>query len=105
MKAKPFFIEQISQLIVIFTKNLFMPREFQSQVSPEVAANDTLLKEHVAKLFHVATSEIQNVVVLKRSIDARQIAVKFNITAAVYFKGELYVPQKTEFTTGLTNRS
>ena len=96
MKAKPFFIEQISQLIVIFTKNLFMPREFQSQVSPEVAANDTLLKEHVAKLFHVATSEIQNVVVLKRSIDARQKAVKFNIKAAVYFKGELYVPQKTE---------
>ena len=96
MKAKPFFIEQISQLIVIFTKNLFMPREFQSQVSPEVAANDTLLKEHVAKLFHVATSEIQNVVVLKRSIDARQKVVKFNIKVAVYFKGELYVPQKTE---------
>lgn len=73
-----------------------MPREFQSQVSPEVAANDSLLKEHVAKLFHVATSEIQNVVVLKRSIDARQKAVKFNIKATVYFKGEQYTPHKIE---------
>ncbi len=71
-----------------------MPREFQSQVSPEVAANESLLKEHVAKLFHVAVSEIQNVVVLKRSIDARQKAVKFNIKAEVYFKGETFVTQK-----------
>ena len=74
-----------------------MPREFQSQVSPEVAANDSLLKEHVAKLFHVATSEIQNVVVLKRSIDARQKAVKFNVKAIVYFIGEEVATQKIEF--------
>ena len=71
-----------------------MPREFQSQVSPEVAANESLLKEHVAKLFHVAVSEIQNIVILKRSIDARQKAVKFNIKATVYFKGEEVVIQK-----------
>ncbi len=71
-----------------------MPREFQSQVSPEVAANESLLKEHVAKLFHVAVSEIQNVMVLKRSIDARQKAVKFNIKATVYFKGDEVVSQK-----------
>ena len=80
--------------ITIFDKNQFMPREFQSQVSPEVATNEFLLKEHVAKLFHVAVSEIQNVVVLKRSIDARQKAVKFNIKATVYFKGEVFVTQK-----------
>ena len=71
-----------------------MPREFQSQVSPEVAANESLLKKHVAKLFHVAVSEIQNIVILKRSIDARQKAVKFNIKATVYFKGEEVVIQK-----------
>ena len=73
-----------------------MPREFQSQVSPEVASNESLLKEHVAKLFHVAVSEIQNIVVLKRSIDARQKAVKFNVKATVYFKGEEVVTQKFE---------
>jgi len=73
-----------------------MPREFQSQVSPEVASNESLLKAHVAKLFNTSVSEIQNIVVLKRSIDARQKAVKFNIKATVYFKGEEVVTQKFE---------
>ena len=35
-----------------------MPREIQTQVSPEVAHNAVLLSEHAAKLFHVATKEI-----------------------------------------------
>ncbi len=71
-----------------------MPREIQTQVTPEVASNEFLLKEHVAKLFHVSGTEIQKVVVLKRSIDARQKAVKFNIKASVFFKAESY--QKSE---------
>jgi hypothetical protein len=45
-----------------------MPREFQFQVSPEVAANENLLAQHVAKLFQVSPKEIQKVEVLKRSI-------------------------------------
>lgn len=65
-----------------------MPREIQTQVAPEIAANESLLKDHVAKLLHVATKEIQNVVVIKRSIDARQKAIKINIKAAVYFTDE-----------------
>ena len=40
--------------------------------------------------------EIQKVVVLKRSIDARQKAIKFNIKATVYFKGEDFIEQKIE---------
>ena len=68
-----------------------MPRELQIQVSPEIAANATLLQEHVAKLFQVSPLEIQKVVVLKRSIDARQKAIKFNIKATVYRMGETYV--------------
>jgi len=71
-----------------------MPREIQTQVAPEVAANDSLLKEHVAKLFHVSGKEIQKVVVLKRSIDARQKAIKFNIKASVFFKEEDYQEAK-----------
>jgi len=71
-----------------------MPREIQTQVSPEVAHNAVLLSEHAAKLFHVATKEIQKVIVLKRSIDARQKAIKFNIKASVYFKEEDYIDQK-----------
>ena len=72
-----------------------MPSEIQTQVAPEVAANESLLKEHVAKLFHVSGKEIQKVVVLKRSIDARQKAIKFNIKASVFFKEEPY--QETKF--------
>ena len=73
-----------------------MPREIQTQVSPEVAHNDSLLNEHVAKLFHISVKEIQRVIVLKRSIDARQKAIKFNIKATVFFKGEDFFEQKME---------
>ncbi|MFD2890972.1 NAD(P)/FAD-dependent oxidoreductase [Flavobacterium chuncheonense] len=73
-----------------------MPREFQFQVSPEVAANESLLRQHVAKLFHVSPSEIQKVVVVKRSIDARQKAIKVNIKANVFLVGEPFVPTTIE---------
>jgi len=73
-----------------------MPREIQTQVSPEVAHNESLLNEHVAKLFHVSVKEIQKVVVLKRSIDARQKAIKFNIKGTVFFEGEAFVTHKME---------
>ncbi len=71
-----------------------MPREFQSQVTPETASDDTLLKAQVAKHFAVAVNEIQKVVVQKRSIDARQKAIKFNIKATIFFKGEDFIDQK-----------
>ncbi|WP_396166388.1 NAD(P)/FAD-dependent oxidoreductase [Flavobacterium sp.] len=73
-----------------------MPREIQTQVAPEVAANESLLKEHLAKLFHVSGKEIQKVVVLKRSIDARQKSIKFNIKASVFFNDEVYIEPKLE---------
>lgn len=73
-----------------------MPREIQTQAIPEIAHNESLLNEHVAKLFHTSVKEIQKVVVLKRSIDARQKAIKFNIKATVYFKNETVVEQKIE---------
>ncbi|MBC7525097.1 MAG: FAD-dependent oxidoreductase [Flavobacterium sp.] len=67
-----------------------MSREIHTQVAPEIAHNDSLLREYVAKLFHVNTSEILKVVVQKRSIDARQKSVKFNIKGLVYFENEIY---------------
>ena len=73
-----------------------MPRELQFQVSPETAHNELLLNEQVAKLMHVSVKEIQKIVVLKRSIDARQKAIKFNIKASIFFKGEDFVEQKIE---------
>ena len=71
-----------------------MPREFQFQVSPEVAANESLLAQHVAKLFQVSPKEIQKVVVIKRSIDARQKSIKMNIKANVFLIGEEYIDSK-----------
>ncbi|AWG25410.1 NAD(P)/FAD-dependent oxidoreductase [Flavobacterium kingsejongi] len=65
-----------------------MPREIQLQAAPEVAAKPELLAAHVAKLFQVSVSEINHVVILKRSIDARQKAIKVNLKVAVYLNEE-----------------
>ncbi|NHN26210.1 FAD-binding protein [Flavobacterium jejuense] len=73
-----------------------MPREFQFQVSPEVAANEILLANHVAKLAQISPKEIQKVVVVKRSIDARQKNIKVNIKATVFLVDEHYVGTKIE---------
>ncbi|HKX86416.1 MAG TPA: FAD-dependent oxidoreductase [Flavobacterium sp.] len=70
-----------------------MPRELQIQVTPEIAANELLLNNHVAKLMQVSDAEIQKVLVLKRSIDARQKAIKINIKADVYFVGESFTEE------------
>lgn len=73
-----------------------MPRELQFQVSPQAAHSEELLTQNVAKLCQVSTNEIQKVVVLKRSIDARQRNIKYNIKAQVFFAGESFIPQKIE---------
>jgi len=71
-----------------------MPQEFQIQVAPEIATNETLLTQHFGKLMGVKSTEIQKVVVLKRSIDARQKAIKLNIKATVYLSHETVLEQK-----------
>ena len=73
-----------------------MPKELLFQVSPEVAANESLLAQQAAKLIQVSPKEIQKLVVLKRSIDARQKAVKVNIKAKVFLVGEPYTPSIIE---------
>lgn len=73
-----------------------MPREIQLQVAPEVAANESLLKEHIAKLFKIPTTEIEHIIPVKRSIDARQKAIKINYKVNVFFKGDDFIPQKIE---------
>ena len=71
-----------------------MPREIQTQVSPEIAHNDSLLNEFVAKLFNISIKEIQKVIVLKKSIDARQKSIKYNLKADVYFVGEEFTEEE-----------
>ncbi len=73
-----------------------MPKELQIQVSPEIAANELLLKEHISKLVQTPLAEIQHVSVLKRSIDARQKSIKINVKTTVYFQGDVIADEKIE---------
>lgn len=61
-----------------------MPRELQIQVAPEVAAKQPLLTAHVAKLIQVKPEEITHIAIIKRSIDARQKAIKINLKVAIF---------------------
>jgi uncharacterized protein len=71
-----------------------MPQEILVQVAPETAADNALIKKYAAKQFNVSIAEIDCVSVLKRSVDARQKAVKINLKLAVYFKDETYFENK-----------
>jgi len=73
-----------------------MPQELLLQVAPEVAADAKLLQEHVGKLIRVPAADLQHLVILKRSIDARQKAIKVNLKVLIYFQGDTYVPQRIE---------
>lgn len=72
-----------------------MPRELQIQVPPEVAAQEPLLTAHIAKLMQVRPEEIHHVAIIKRSIDARQKAIKINLKVQVYWK-EAYTESKMQ---------
>lgn len=65
-----------------------MPQELLIQVTPEIATNESLLKDFVANKIKVVIHAIQHIVILKRSIDARQKAIKINLKVVVYLNGE-----------------
>ncbi|WP_313803923.1 FAD-dependent protein [Flavobacterium sp.] len=73
-----------------------MPKELLIQVAPEIASNEEMLKVHVSKLLHVSVSEIQHLTILKRSIDARQRAIKINLKIVVFYQGEEVLHDKIE---------
>lgn len=73
-----------------------MPKELLLQVSPEIAANENLLKDYLSKQIKVSPKEIQHVSILKRSIDARQKSIKINLKVTVFLQGENFVEQKIE---------
>ena len=65
-----------------------MPQELLLQVTPEIAANELLLKTYLSKQIKVSERDIQHVSILKRSIDARQKAIKMNLKVVIYLEGE-----------------
>lgn len=73
-----------------------MPQELLLQVTPEMAVNHHLIKDQVAKLIRVAVGDIKHISILKRSIDARQKAIKINLKVAIYFHEDNFVEEKTQ---------
>ena len=73
-----------------------MPKELLIQVSPETAASGVLLKDHVAQLIRSSVAEIAHIEILKRSIDARQKAIKINLKIHIFFSGEKILENKIE---------
>ena len=67
-----------------------MPKELLFQVSPEIAADAVLLQQHLSKQIKVGINEIQHVVIVKRSIDARQKATKIILKVVIYLQGETF---------------
>lgn len=73
-----------------------MPKELLLQVAPEIALNEHLLKQQIAKSERISSSQIQHITILKRSIDARQKAIKINLKVIVFFQGENIVEKTIE---------
>ena len=71
-----------------------MPKELLLQVSPEIATNENLLKQHLSRLIKVETKDIKHISILKRSIDARQKSIKFNLKVIIYFQEDEFVAHK-----------
>ncbi len=73
-----------------------MPKELLLQVTPEIADNENLLQDYLSKHIKVSKNDIQHISILKRSIDARQKAIKINLKVAIFLKGENFTDQKFE---------
>ena len=73
-----------------------MPQELLLQVAPNIASNHDLLMSFLAKKINVPEFDIQHISIAKKSIDARQKAIKINLKVVVYFKNEPIVSKKIE---------
>ena len=73
-----------------------MPQELSLQVTPEIAAHENLLKNYLAKHNKISVDAIKQVFVLKRSIDARQKAIKINLKVIIYLQDDDFVNQSIE---------
>jgi uncharacterized FAD-dependent dehydrogenase len=65
-----------------------MQHEYNIQVPPETAGNQEALKHFVSKHTGIAWNEISHIKILKRSIDARQKAIKVNLWVLLFVKEE-----------------
>ena len=61
-----------------------MQKEFQFQVSPQIAADLAELKQVVKRKFKLPPGEIKHIEILRKSIDARKKEVKVNLKIRVF---------------------
>ena len=61
-----------------------MPNIFQITLTPEQAANNDLIASEVAKSQNIDIKNISEIVILKRSIDARKSKVKIQLKVEVF---------------------
>ncbi|KAB1156544.1 NAD(P)/FAD-dependent oxidoreductase [Flavobacterium luteum] len=73
-----------------------MPKELLIQVSPEIASNESLLKDYLAKEIKVTSKEIQHITIQKRSVDARQKAIKINLKLLIFLQNEPFFEQRIQ---------
>ncbi len=72
-----------------------MQYEFTIQVSPKIAAHPEQLKLTIARENNIHADEISHIKIVKRSIDARQKAIKVNLKLKVYVQ-EDFIDQPIE---------
>lgn len=70
-----------------------MPKELLLSVRPEIAADTVMLQAEVSQMLGVSDADIAHVVVLRRSLDARQRSVKVNLKVQVYLHDEPFEDQ------------
>ena len=91
------YLRSISNYIkgLIKILQIKMIKELQLRVLPKIAASEQELKNYIANEYALNAREIKAIRVLKRSIDARQRTVLFNLKVAVYVNE---VPSDEEYT-------
>lgn len=63
-------------------------QQIQLRVSPEVAAQDALLRRKVARILNLPIEQIQSIQLRRHTIDARHRNIIINLTLDVYEQGE-----------------
>ncbi|MES2544045.1 MAG: FAD-dependent oxidoreductase [Bacteroidota bacterium] len=73
-----------------------MPKELLLQVPPEIAFNENMLKDYLAKQIKVSSKDIQHITILKRSVDARQKAIKINLKVNIFLQGDTFIEEEIQ---------
>ena len=73
-----------------------MPQSIQLALLPKEAENPEIIKQKSASNLGFEKERISHVELIKKSIDARQKKVKFNLKLEVYADGETFEPEKLE---------